>query len=291
MLQITQHAERLALLDQREATHFRETAERLADIARTLAEVSGQVSDVHDMAARQSALLDTLDGLDKQVATLATRLTAMPDSRSDADRADEYQPAPAPRWWKLDGRDREEALARLGAWVEQIYRPGYGHLAAGLGPCWDQHPLCLYGLDWLMELWSLLYLAPDRFAGTIASQAEWQTRLLPALAEQMYLETTRCPHARQRDTGQRSPINRSDVSSRPWPQPQRTVRTSLETALRADTGSSSRRIRNPEVFEDLRAVFPEVGLLDLAGTGTRRARQPASRLRRIEGVYDQGRVT
>ena len=27
MLQITQHAERLALLDQREATHFRETAE------------------------------------------------------------------------------------------------------------------------------------------------------------------------------------------------------------------------------------------------------------------------
>ena len=83
MLQITQHAERLALLDQREATHFRETAERLADVARALAEVSGQVGDVHDVATRQSALLDTLDGLDKQVATLATRLTAMTDSRSD----------------------------------------------------------------------------------------------------------------------------------------------------------------------------------------------------------------
>ena len=161
MLQITQHAERLALLDQREATHFRETAERLADIARTLAEVSGQVGDVHDVAARQSALLDTLDGLDKQVATLATRLTTMTGSRSDADSADEYQPVPAPRWWKLDGRDREEALARLRAWVEQIYRPGYGHLAAALGPCWDQHPLCLYGLDWLMELWSVLYLTPS----------------------------------------------------------------------------------------------------------------------------------
>src|SRR5579863_4706727 len=112
MLQITQHAERLALLDQREATHFRETAGRLADIARTLAEVSGQVSDVHDVATRQSALLDTLDGLDKQVATLATQLTAMTDSRSDAD---EYQPVPTPRWWKLDGRDREEAMARLRA--------------------------------------------------------------------------------------------------------------------------------------------------------------------------------
>ena len=195
MLQITQHAERLALLDQREATHFRETAGRLADIARTLAEVSGQVGDVHDVAARQSALLDTLDGLDKQVATLATRLTAMTGSRSNADGADEYQPVPAPRWWKLDGRDREEALARLRAWVEQIYRPGYGHLAAALGPCWDQHPLCLYGLDWLMELWSVLYLTHERNPSALASQAEWQTRLLPALAEQLYLETTRCQHA------------------------------------------------------------------------------------------------
>ena len=43
MLQITQHAERLALLDQREATHFRETASRLADLARTLAETSNRV--------------------------------------------------------------------------------------------------------------------------------------------------------------------------------------------------------------------------------------------------------
>jgi hypothetical protein len=195
MLQITQHAERLALLDQREATHFRETAERLADIARTLAELSDQVGDVHDVTARQTALLDTLDGLDKQVATLTARLTEMTGNRGDADGADEYQPVPAPRWWKLNERDREEALARLRAWVEQIYRPGYGHLAAALGPCWDQHPLCLYGLDWLMELWSVLYLTAERGPSALASQAEWQTRLLPALAEQLYLETTRCQHA------------------------------------------------------------------------------------------------
>ena len=53
-----------------------------------------------------------------------------------------------------------------------------------------------------MELWSLLYLVPERTAGTVASQAEWQTRLLPALAEQMYLETTRCQHAQQPRTQQ-----------------------------------------------------------------------------------------
>jgi hypothetical protein len=147
MLQITQHAERLALLDQREATHFREIAGRLADLARGLTETSGRVDDVHDLAARQLALLETLDGLDQQVAALTARLTKMTAGTS-AGSAAEYQPVPAPRWWKLDGTEREEALDRLRAWVEQIYRPGYGHLAAALGACWDQHPLCLYGLDW-----------------------------------------------------------------------------------------------------------------------------------------------
>jgi hypothetical protein len=197
MLQITQHAERLALLDQREATHFRETASRLADLARTLAETSGQVGASQDTAARQAALLDALDGLDQQVGALAARLTAVTAAEGNDASGEEYQPVPAPRWWKLDETEREEALGRLRAWVEQIYRPGYGHLAAALGPCWDQHPLCLYGLDWLMELWSVLYLTPERQPSALASQAEWQTRLLPALAEQLYLETTRCEHAQQ----------------------------------------------------------------------------------------------
>ena len=147
-------------------------------------------------------MLDTLDGLDQQVGALAARLTAITAAKGNDTSGEEYQPVPAPRWWKLDGTEREEALGRLRAWVEQIYRPGYGHLAAALGPCWDQHPLCLYGLDWLMELWSVLYLTPERKPSALASQAEWQTRLLPALAEQLYLETTRCQHAQnQRPAG------------------------------------------------------------------------------------------
>jgi len=194
LLQITQHAERLALLDQREAAHHREIATRLAEMACQLTDTSERVDSIHDIAARQAALLDTLDGLDQQVAALATQLTeiAAPDGTDEDSEA--YQPVPAPRWWKLDGADREQALDRLRAWVEQIYRPGYGHLAHALGPCWEQHTLCLYGLDWLMELWSALYLTPWRRPPALASQAEWQTRLLPALAEQMYVETTRCQH-------------------------------------------------------------------------------------------------
>ena len=95
----------------------------------------------------------------------------------------------------MDDPARETATTRLRAWVEQIYRPGYGHLAAALAACWDQHPLCLYTLDWLSELWSVLYLQPRRTAGTLAGQAEWQTRLLSAAADQMARETRRCAHA------------------------------------------------------------------------------------------------
>ena len=89
-----------------------------------------------------------------------------------------------------------EPITRLHAWVEQVYRPGYGHLAAALGPCWPSHDLCLYGLDILVQLWSALYLQPERTAELLSAQAEYQARLLPALAGQLRAETSRCGHPR-----------------------------------------------------------------------------------------------
>jgi hypothetical protein len=94
-----------------------------------------------------------------------------------------------------------EADGRRQAWVEQVYRPGYGHLAAGLGPCWPSHDLCLYGLDILSELWSALYLQQDRGTGLLSAQAEYQARILPALADQLRIETTGCGHPRNPATG------------------------------------------------------------------------------------------
>jgi hypothetical protein len=202
LLQITQHAERLAVLDQREATHHQELTARLTELTRLLTETSGSVDKVCATAARQAALLDSLDGLDQQVADLTSRLTEITpaqDGEEDQD-GERYRPSPTPPWWKLTGEQQEVAIARLRAWVEQVYRPGYGHLASALGPCWGQHPLCRYGLDWLMELWSVLHLTSTRNGAALASQAEWQTRLLPALAEQMHIETTRCQHAQTTTT-------------------------------------------------------------------------------------------
>jgi len=172
LLKITQQAERLETLEQREASHHSENATAL------------------------KALHDSLSHLDRQLATIADRLNhLLPERQTGADLDDEHGRGRAPRWWQQDGDEREQAVAKLRAWVDEVYRPSYGHLAGALGPCWEQHPLCLFGLHWLMELWSALYVNDRGRTSTLASQAEWQTRLLPAVAEQMRVETSRCRHA------------------------------------------------------------------------------------------------
>jgi hypothetical protein len=190
--QLAEHGERLALLDQREAEHFRAVGERLAELGSL---VTGLGSAVRDQAA---ALAD-LQGLDEQVAALTARLAGAVPGDGEGESGS-YRPSPVPRWWKLHGQSRDQALERLTGWVEQVYRPGYGHLAATLGPCWAEHPLCLYALDIAAELWSVLYLQAGRTPGTLSAQAEYQTRILPALAGQMMTETHRCGHAQHRAT-------------------------------------------------------------------------------------------
>jgi hypothetical protein len=189
--QLAEYGERLALLDAREAGHFAAIGERLAELGSL---VTGLGSAVRDHATA----LAVLQGLDEQVAALTARLAAaVPGGDGEAGL---YRPLAAPRWWKLHGQARDDALERLAGWVEQVYRPGYGQLAATLGPCWAEHPLCLYALDIASELWSVLYLQASRTPPTLSAQAEYQTRILPALAEQMMTETHRCGHAQHRHT-------------------------------------------------------------------------------------------
>ena len=176
--QLAAHAEQLTRLDTREADHH-------ATLSGQLAELTGQASSIGQAVQEHAAALG--------------HLTAP----SPADRdTDGYHPEPAPAWWKLTADDRQEPVTRLRAWVEQVYRPGYGQLAATLGPCWETHDLCLYALDIASDLWSVLYLQPTRSPGLLSAQAEYQTRILPALAEQLMAETSRCGH-----TQARTPLN------------------------------------------------------------------------------------
>lgn len=166
LLQIAQHADHLATIDTR-------------------------LEAVTTILGRHASVVNALDGLDGQVASVASQLADL-TARSASQG---FPLDPAPRWWNLADADRQTAVGKLRAWVEQIYRPGYGHLAATLPTCWEPHPLCLYTLDRLSDLWSVLYLDPQRTGGTLGAQAEWHTRLLPAAASQMAHEATGCRHA------------------------------------------------------------------------------------------------
>jgi hypothetical protein len=193
LLHLAEHDERLASLDEREAVHFQAAEQRLGELTELITQLGATLRD-------QSAVL-------VQLEDLAGRIPALASSGDDDGDGRAYEPSPVPRWWKLTGDAREEALGKLHAWVEQVYRPGYGQLAATLGTCWEQHPFCLYGLDVLSELWSVLYLQAQRSPAVVSAQAEFHARIVPAIAEQLMIETTRCGHARAR-----TPVNGSERS-------------------------------------------------------------------------------
>ena len=197
LIQIAAHAERIGSLDARETTNYQHITAGLQNLATEMTAVSARIGELGTTQARHSAILASLDGLSTQVATLAAQVAILAASEGgDADSG--YQPVLPPRWWRLAGNERETALDRLRAWVEQIYRPSYGKLATLLPPCWEHHPACLYTLDWLSELWSVLYLGLERDGRTLAAQAEWHIRLLPAAADQMASEARGCQHASRR---------------------------------------------------------------------------------------------
>ena len=178
--------EHLSELDTREAGHFAELHGQIAQLAGMLTTVSRALAD-------DTAALAKLDTLDQQVADLTRRLPGAGDGVRDGDEQG-YRPRPVPGWWKLTPDERQAPLAELRNWAEHVYRPGYGHLAATLAPCWTQHDLCLYGLDIASQLWCALYLQPKRTTGLLSAQAEYQLRILPAIAAQLAAETTRCGH-------------------------------------------------------------------------------------------------
>ncbi len=192
LIQLAAHTEQITVLDTRETSHHQDAASQLGLLREHADTTSSRIEAITAILGRHAAVVDAVGGLDRQVTILARDIAQLA-ANTQAD-AVAYQPEPAPRWWQLPITEREAAIDRLRAWIEQIYRPSYGHLAASLPPCWEHHPLCLFTLDWLSELWSALYLSPHRTASTLAAQAEWQTRLLPAAASQMTREAAHCGH-------------------------------------------------------------------------------------------------
>lgn len=176
-----------------------------------LAALRDEVADLADARARDAARIRAQAGAlrrrTRQLPVATARKAVRQQRRGAPGDAGAYRPVPAPRWWQLRGRERAAAVARLQAWVETVFRPGYGHLADQVGPCWAEHDSCLYQLAWLSEMHAVIFLAPERL---LASEADWHTRLLPAAVALMAEETGRCDHLRN---GRRSA---AVASTDPW---------------------------------------------------------------------------
>ena len=145
---------------------------------------------------RLAELADRLDTAEAGIADLAERVAEILAEEARGGRG--YKPIPAPEWWRLSDRERDVAIERLAAWVEQVLRPSYGTLAAALPPCWAEHPLVLFALDWLSSCTpccTCSQAAPRRCS---PARAEFQTRLLPAAIDQIKTECARCDHRRPR---------------------------------------------------------------------------------------------
>jgi hypothetical protein len=163
-----------------------ETAEKLADLERLVTELG---ADIRNQAQRTARL----QALEQALAALTARVSEVLPDEQGSQRV--YAPRAAPRWWNLTSQAREAEIGRLRGFVEHVYRPGFGHLAARLRPCWEHHDLCLYCLDIAAELHAVLYLQSRRTVSLLNGQAEYATRVLPALADLMSTETrTGCPH-------------------------------------------------------------------------------------------------
>ena len=162
----------------------------LDDLARLLADLQVKVAGVEGTIEGQADVLRSVDGLKDTVDALIQRFNAIFPPGSSGQF---YTPIDTPRFWQLQGREREAAIARLREWVDETY-PALGVFHRRLPACWEQHDFCLTVLDVLSELHSCLYLQPSRNQGLLSGQAELLTRLLPALADLMVTEVKGCTH-------------------------------------------------------------------------------------------------
>jgi hypothetical protein len=161
---------------------------QLAELRNALADLDGREAGHWDAT---SPVLQSVMALDDALAALRRDVDILLPPQGGPG----YRPAPTRQWWRpLDDTARAGATAQLTVWIDDVFRPYYGQLARRVGKCWPEHPFCCVVLDWLAELWQVLFLHPTRTVGLLQSQAEFTTRILPAAVDQLAAETSGCTH-------------------------------------------------------------------------------------------------
>jgi hypothetical protein len=198
MLALADLAGKFGALDEREAGHFKTVGDQLVTLGQQVSGLRGTLGD-------QAEILASLDGVADAVADLTFRLNQIaPGDEGEGEESDRYEPVETIQWWALSAEDREAAIKPIRAWVDKVYRPTYGYLAAMLPDCWESHDYILTSLDWLMEVWGIFYRDSERTRSQLSGQAEFQTRYLPQAAELMAKEAKSCNHPRSAANGVRA---------------------------------------------------------------------------------------
>ena len=143
---------------------------QLADLA---AEVRGWTADLKGVPAAV-VLAHKLSG---EMSDVLARLSLLEDGA--AAEPDTREPrlefAPQLRWHELDQAGRAEAVARVRAWVDSVYRQQFPR-AGDIAPCWAEHPVCVVLLDVLSQMHAALYHGTKRSWGVVHNQGELYVR-------------------------------------------------------------------------------------------------------------------
>src|SRR5215469_11802350 len=87
----------------------------LAEHADRLSTLDAHVADFAGTASRVGELAVIARLMDERITALGVRLDQIGPPDQSGDAAESYQPVPPRRWWRLAGKDREEALTALRA--------------------------------------------------------------------------------------------------------------------------------------------------------------------------------
>jgi hypothetical protein len=143
---------------------------QLEDLA---AEVRGWTADLKGVPAAV-VLAHKLSG---EMSDVLARLSLLEDGAAaePATREPRFTFAPQMRWHELDAAGRAAAVARIGAWVDTVYRQQFPR-ADEIAPCWQEHPVCVVLLDVLSQMHAALYHGTQRSWGVVHNQGELYVR-------------------------------------------------------------------------------------------------------------------
>jgi hypothetical protein len=160
---------------------------QLEDLA---GEVRGWTADLKGVPAAV-VLAHKLSG---EMSEVLARLSLLEDRATEPETRElRLKFAPQMRWHELDEAGRAEAVARIRAWVDTVYRQQFPR-AGDIAPCWADHPVCVVLLDVLSQLHAALYHGTKRSWGLVHNQAELYVRFGREITALVHDELAGCKY-------------------------------------------------------------------------------------------------